>query len=324
MISVREVDAEKTIGPLIRQLGETKSESDRRSLLTGIVMLARETSATPGYIRAYIQTALPPVALRLASDMSLDWSLRGSALMAMREIAASKDNLERAIEIARSDRSKQRDYIASRGSLLRGYLDNRLNDGITNVEIESKGNRAKELYAIEFLRTRGLNPSYDQLTFSIAAFEPEEVRALFDANAYTAQRKEIKGDFALWSGLATACSSSRHKLERAPEVVKELLAQGLDINVRDALNNSPLLITAQYCPLVVVRALVEKGAKVNVFNAQKMSELSMAILGNRWDVVRYLVDKGARMPKQAIEDLFIELPEEQDKLDALKKAELKP
>ncbi len=324
MISVREVDAEQVIGPLITQLGQTKSESDRSALLSGIVSLARDTSTSPSYIRAYIQSKLPPIALRLAGDTSLDWVLRGAALMALREIAASKDQLEQAVQIARSDQSKNRDYIASRGRLLQSYLDHRLNNSIANVEFETKADLAKERTALAFLRTRGLNATFDQLTASIAAFEPEEVRALFDASVYTAQLRESEGDLKLWFSLTTACSSARHKLARAPEIVKDLLANRLDINVRDSLNNAPLLITAQYCPLVVVRALVEGGAKLNVFNAQKVSELSMAILGDRWDVVRYLVDQGARMPKQAIDDLFIELPEEQDKLAILKKAELKP
>jgi hypothetical protein len=323
-ITVREVDAAQTIGPLIKQLGETKTSSDRMTLLQGIIEIARETSPYPSYIKAYIQTELPPVVLSLASNTNLDWTVRGTALMALRSISASKAQLEQAIQIAQTDTSKNKDFIISRGKLLQSYLDGLLNKGITQVEISITGDRTKEREAIAFLRTRGHNPTYDQLLSSISEFEPLEVTALFDANTYSAQHRKSDGGFELWTSLTSGCARHLSAISQAPTLINIITTQGLDINIRDDLNNSPLLLAVQYCPLTVIRAMVEKGAKVNVFNAQEVSELTMALVVNKWDVATFLIDSGSRLSKKSIDEVFLESPEEPAKLAILKKAESKP
>jgi hypothetical protein len=320
----REVDAEVTISSLINQLQETKSAISRKALLDGLIDLARESSSYPTYIKAHIQRQLPPVALSLARNTSLDWTLRGTALMALRNISANKTELEQAILIAQTDQSKEKDFIASRGLLLKVYLEGLLKGGITQVEIATTGDRTKERAAIAFLRTRGLKPTYDQLTSSLLDLEPEEVAALFDANTLSQQRRQANEGLSLWSALSSGCHSSKHRLEHASDLVGLLHKQGLDINARDDLNNSPLLLAAQYCPVEVIQAMVNNGAKLNVFNTQKVSELSMAIVSNNWDAVAFLVEKGSRLPKKAIEELFLELPDNPSKLAILKKAESKP
>ncbi len=320
----RDVDAEQIISSLINQLQETKSATSRKALLDGLIDLARETSPYPTYIKAHIQRQLPSVALSLARNTSLDWALRGKALMALRSISANKTELEQAILIAQTDQSKEKDFIASRGLLLKTYLEGLLKGGITQVEISTTGDRVKERAAIAFLRTRGLNPTYDQLNSSLLNLELEEVAALFDANTLSQQRRQANEDLDLWSTLSTGCHSSQHRLAHASDLVGLLHKRGLDINARDDLNNSPLLLAAQYCPVEVMQAMVSNGAKLNVFNAQKVSELSMAIVSNKWDTVAFLVEQGSRLSKKAIEELFLELPDNPSKLAILKKAESKP
>lgn len=320
-IRLEPVDARSEIAPLIFRLKSTTSPSDRDALLSGLVDLGRFDSRYPRYIKAYIREELPAVALAIAQDGSVSWATRGKAITLLGAIDASEVEIRKAIEIARNDQSKERDYIASRGRIMQDYLYQRQRGGGNEFRMSPPEDSQKERKALEILRTRSLKPTFDSLLTSVAVFEPIEVEALLDAGAFTfrEQNRVQKGEMEVWVSMMTGCHDAHRQLEQFDATVAKLLAGGLDINSRDQLNNSPLLHAGQFCPLIAVRSLIERGAKVGVMNAQGVTELSMAIFANRWDVASYLVEHGSRLPKKTMENLFIEPPSEPEKLAIIAK-----
>ena len=63
----------------------------------------------------------------------------------------------------------------------------------------------------------------------------------------------------------------------SPEVVKELIQAGADVNARDSSKNSPLHWASAENP-AVVPVLLEAGAKANLLNAAERSPLFIAAL----------------------------------------------
>jgi hypothetical protein len=306
-----EIDPEVEIRSLLLRVSTAKSASERDLTLEYLTDMGRADGRSPQYIKQYLRVHFPPVALTVARDAAVDWAIRGRALMALRTIDASEAHLREAIEIARADRTEHRDYIASRGNLLVEWLELRLRAGTSDIPRDEGVDKEAERIALEFLRTRGVKTNYDQLKVSIGKLEPIEIEALFIAGAFSQKVRAEKGEWELWQfATSIGCSASAPRQAQYKATIESLTRRNVNINGRDALNNSPLLLAGQYCALAAVRAFVESGAKTGVMNKQGMTELSMAIMGNRWDVAAYLVDQGSRLPKKSIDELFIEPPDD--------------
>ncbi|MCW7491441.1 ankyrin repeat domain-containing protein [Leptospira sp. 2 VSF19] len=77
------------------------------------------------------------------------------------------------------------------------------------------------------------------------------------------------------------------------ELVKELLAEGISINAKDSLGNSPLIKAADEEDLDMAKFLIEKGANVNLRNTTGETALYRAVYRGNLDLVKLLVKAGA-------------------------------
>jgi serine/threonine-protein phosphatase 6 regulatory ankyrin repeat subunit B len=77
------------------------------------------------------------------------------------------------------------------------------------------------------------------------------------------------------------------------EKVKELIAQGADVNVRDSRGNTPLIQAIIQRKLLFVEILVSGGADVNAKDEDGQTPLHLAVLAGRKDIVELLIAKGA-------------------------------
>ena len=73
-----------------------------------------------------------------------------------------------------------------------------------------------------------------------------------------------------------------------------LIAQGADVNVRNAHDQTPLMLAAYYGYADTVRLLIDKGADVNAINSSHTTALVDAIVTEgHVEVVKLLIDNGA-------------------------------
>ncbi len=80
------------------------------------------------------------------------------------------------------------------------------------------------------------------------------------------------------------------------EGIKELIAEGADINERDLNDGSTPLINAvkQALPIEIIQLFVEAGADVNAENVSERNALSYAVFHSRYnDVIAYLIAQGS-------------------------------
>lgn len=75
--------------------------------------------------------------------------------------------------------------------------------------------------------------------------------------------------------------------------VRQLLEAGADVNVRGALDMTPLMIAAQDGHLLVVKALLQKGADIHAQNIVGQTALRLAMLRERQAVIAVLRHEGA-------------------------------
>ena len=74
---------------------------------------------------------------------------------------------------------------------------------------------------------------------------------------------------------------------------RRLLEAGADVNVRGALEMTPLMIAAQDGNLILVKTLIQKGAAVHAQNIVGQTALRLAMLREREAVVAVLRSAGA-------------------------------
>ena len=84
------------------------------------------------------------------------------------------------------------------------------------------------------------------------------------------------------------------------EIVKYLLSQGIDINmkasgVHGVASDTALMIASGSGHLEIVQYLVEQGAGINITNCIEETALMWASENGHLEVVKYLVEKGADM-----------------------------
>jgi ankyrin repeat protein len=77
------------------------------------------------------------------------------------------------------------------------------------------------------------------------------------------------------------------------EMVRELIANGADVNAKDHCNSTPLHNAARYGYLEIVRELIANGADVNTKNNYGCTPLHYAAHNGFLETVRELISNGA-------------------------------
>ncbi len=90
-----------------------------------------------------------------------------------------------------------------------------------------------------------------------------------------------------WTPLHEACLNSH------PEMVQLLLDHGANIEVRDGVQRTPLILSVEGGSMPVVRALVENGADINAKAMRGYTALLWAARNGFEEMVNYLLDRGA-------------------------------
>jgi len=117
-IAAKSVVPERDLGPLVDALRDAGDVDDQRHLLERIEWFGREGGDLEPPARRYLLDRATPVLLELGKSGG-NVFLRGDALLALRDLGASRSVLEQAIAIAEAD---PEDYVRSRGEILRGAL----------------------------------------------------------------------------------------------------------------------------------------------------------------------------------------------------------
>lgn len=84
----------------------------------------------------------------------------------------------------------------------------------------------------------------------------------------------------------------------ALKMLKQLIEKGVNLDVPNNFQETPLIMAADSGQLEVVTFLVENGANINHLNKQKATALDVAKDRNRQAVVDYLMAKGAKTGRQ--------------------------
>lgn len=76
--------------------------------------------------------------------------------------------------------------------------------------------------------------------------------------------------------------------------VKELVAKGADVNIKDSFESTPLHFALRKQNYDIAKLLIEKGADVNVKDKEGKTPLKIAIEMNNDDIANFLRSKGAK------------------------------
>ena len=101
-----------------------------------------------------------------------------------------------------------------------------------------------------------------------------------------------------WTPLHLACLKSH------PGIVQLLLDHGADIEVRDGVQRTPLILSVEGRDIRVVRVLVENGADINAQAIRGYTALLWAARSDFEEMVNYLIDIGASIEPDKLHTAF--------------------
>jgi Ankyrin repeats (3 copies) len=272
---------------LLAALRTTKDAEELERVVDKIADLGDAGGSSTAAVKKQLLEGATPKLIEIAENKSLEWSLRGSAIHALRDMGAPRDVLTRVAQMALKDSDE---YVKSRGEILQNYIDSMPAENET-AALRPK-DPAKEREAIAFLEEHNLGVSLDQLRMSSLDAEPEQVQALIDAGV------DVNGGSANDSPLVSALSACAHQGGENEQILKTidvLLAAGSDLKRLDENKNTPLMTAAQYCSAGAVTKLLDAGAEPNVTNGSGVNPLAMALIMSRLDAAEVLAAKGARL-----------------------------
>jgi hypothetical protein len=272
---------------LVQALRTTKDQDDLARAVDRVASAGRADGDSPAAVKRYFLDEATPLLVAIAENTKNKWSLRGSAIHALRDLGAPRAVLQRVADMALADPEP---YVRSRGEILQNYIRSLRDD--EGVDAIKPADAAKERDAIAFLQQRDLGVSFDQLQLSAIGAKADEVEALLaagvDPNAGEA------GDAPLVRAMQ-ACSHDGGENDAHVATIKALLAGGANVKRTDDNRNTPLMSAAQYCGAKVVKLLLDAGADVSPRNGSGITPLGMAMIMSRYDVAEALVEKGARL-----------------------------
>jgi hypothetical protein len=112
------VQPDRDLKPLVETLQQAKTDEDRRRLIDKIAWMGRSDGDSPQKVKRYLLQQVTPVLLKIGKIGGSPFT-RGDALMALRDMGASRSVMEQAAAIAEQDPD---DFVRSRGEILRNYI----------------------------------------------------------------------------------------------------------------------------------------------------------------------------------------------------------
>lgn len=289
-ISDGSIDPARDIGPMIDELRRSRDKDDQSHLVDWLVDLGRADGSSPAAVKHYVNEQLTPILLDIAANRGNTNFLRGDAIMGLRNMGASRDALEQVTKMALADSDS---YVQSRGEILENYIRS-LPAAQPKAASIKPVDAAAEREAIEFLSSRRLGVSSDQLVRSSLEAKPDEVKALLAAGV------PPDGDDPTATPLNRAflaCASGEDQ-DDIVAVIDLLVKAGADVKRKDEMKNTPMMFAAQYCGAKVVNRLAAAGAPINPVNGTGTTPLMIALLTGHLDSAEALVAKGAKLSPQ--------------------------
>jgi hypothetical protein len=295
-IAAGNVVPERDLAPLVDVLRGPSSEEDLRAAIDRIETLADAGGSSPAAVKHYLLEQSTPPLLKIAASGPTVFA-RGDAVMALRNMGASRAVLEQAATIAEHDRD---DYVRSRGEILRNFIKS-MPAGGAAADVKSAGG-AREQQAIASLKARKLGVSADQLRRSSLEGNAIDVQALLDAGVNVNSGSTL-GDSAIYFAVFSGCGKNQGETDGLVKTVDVLIAGGADLKRKDDNGNNILMSAAQMCGPKIVTALIAGGADMKVTNGGGMTPLSMALLMRHPDSAEVLVNNGARRTASQVQML---------------------
>jgi hypothetical protein len=281
------VNAERDIAPLITMLRNSHDDDDQRHLVDALVDMGRHDGGSPAAIKRYIIDNMTPILLALASNTKNSNFLRGDAILGLRNMGASREALQTVTEMALKDSDS---YVKSRGEILENYI--RSMPAGSTMKAVNPVDPNKEREALEFLKSREIGASSEQMIRSAMESKADEVSALLAAGV----------DVNAAEDDTTPLLSAIHGCNEGDEdavvaTLDVLLKAGADVKKLDDNKNTIMIHAAQSCGGKVIERLAAAGADVNKLNGSGVTPLMIALLSAKYDAAEALVAKGARLTK---------------------------
>ena len=286
---------ERDLAPLVAVLRGPSSEEDLRAAIDKIETLADASGSSPAEVKHYLLEQSTPLLLKIGATGPSVFS-RGEAVMALRNMGASRAVLDQAATIAEHDRD---DFVRSRGEILRNFMKSMPAAGAA-ADVKSGGPREQQ--AVLDLKKRKLGISADQLRRSSLEGNAADVQSLLDAGVNVNSGSSL-GDSALYFAVFSGCGGKQGETDGLVNTVNVLIAAGADVKRKDDNGNNILMSAAQMCGPRIVTALITAGADIKVTNGSGMTPLSMALLMRHPDSAEVLVAKGARLNASQVQML---------------------
>ncbi|MCL2713187.1 MAG: hypothetical protein FWD68_00940 [Alphaproteobacteria bacterium] len=317
-IRTNQPSAVNDISMLITTLRKSRTMSEQTELIEALREMGDTQGSSPQKIKDYLKDIMPLALLDVLRSRA-DGRVRGQALMSLRSFGPADDLLDEAIATAEKDSSPDRDYVHEQASLLSQWK----RDGKPAVAAPAKAGATdpvRRRNAEEYLRKNDKEVAYFTLADAVAKLDEDEVDALLDAGLRLADVHLPAANQAVAGGLNVACLDESVSPDKIGDILQRLLKQGFRMDIRDENGNELVMNTIQSCPTPVIARLINLGARPDPTNNQNTTPLEMAIISAKWDLARILVDHGAGMSKEQVDRMFMELPEDPEQLDLLKRA----
>jgi Ankyrin repeats (3 copies) len=283
---------ERDLAALIAAARSEKDVDNQKSLIEAIGDFGAADGDSPIAVKKYLLEQSTPFLIEVASKRGSDVFLRWDAMAALRSM-----NAPRAVLIQLADMCDQDpdDFIKSRGEILRNYAKS-LPEKSETAAIKPT-DAASEQKGIEFLKSRKLGVSLDQLRISALQGKADEVQALLDAGV---DPNEGPVPDSPLNRALSGCSHAGGETAANVATVSVLIAGGANVKSKDENDNTPLLSAAQYCGAAIVDKLIAAGAEVNPVNKMGMTPLVLALVLTNVNAEDALISKGAKLtPEQA-------------------------
>ncbi len=287
---------ERDLAPLVAMLRGPASEEDLRTAIDKVETLGDAGGSSPAEVKHYLLDQATPLLLKIGAEGPSAFA-RGDAVMALRNMGASRAVLEQAAAIAERDRDA---YVRSRGEILRNFIKSMPAAGAT-ADIKSGGGE-REKQAIAALKARSLGVAADQLRRSALEGNAQDVRLLLDAGVNVNSGAGLS-DSALYFAVFSGCGAKQGETSGLIDTVNVLIAAGADLKRKDDNGNNIVMSAAQMCGPKIVAALAAAGAEPNLTNRSGMNPLGMALLMHRPDAAEVLLAKGARLSPSQVQML---------------------
>ncbi len=305
-IAAGNVVPERDLAPLIGVLRAPASTDDLRYAIDKIETLGDAHGSSPAAVKHYLLELATPLLLKIGADGPTAFA-RGDALMALRDMGASRAVLAQAATIAERDRD---DYVRSRGEILRNFMKS-MPAGGAAAEVGPTGGQGEKA-AVAALKKRGLGVSADQLRRSSLQGNAAEVQTLLSAGVNVNSGDQL-ADTPLYFAVFSGCGAKKGETEGLVETVTILVAAGADLKRLDDNGNTILSKAAQMCGPKIVGKLIEAGADANHADRSGMTALSMALLMHRPDSADVLVNAGARLNPTQVQVLSAAVTDPREK-----------